>query len=74
MIFMEDNFTIHQTFVSSRIMLPNVCSKLIFKFTYLLKILLKTAGSKPCLNNKITCYSTGKKTKKPNQPSIKMIL
>lgn len=59
--FKGDNFIIHQVFVISKIMPPNVCCKLILKFTYLLKIVLKTAGSEPYLNNKITCYSAGDK-------------
>lgn len=54
-----DNFTIYHIFVISKIMPPNVCCKLIKKFTYSLKIILKTAGSESQLNNKVTCYSTG---------------
>lgn len=62
--FEGDNFTIHHIFVISKIMPPNVCCKLILKFTYSLKIVLKTAGSESHLNNKITCYSTGDKKQK----------
>lgn len=58
MIFKGDNFTIHHICVILKIMPPNECCKLTLEFTYLLKIVLKTAGTVPHLNNKIICYST----------------
>lgn len=62
--FKGDNVTIHQIFVISKIMPPKVCCKLILRFTYLLKIILKTAGRERHLNNKVIRYSTGDKKQK----------